>query len=113
MPEMPEMPETAEAVSATLATNCNCMVEITNISSSYCLIIPKMCIACGYSCHPPQPTVCTTKTKVCSFTNDAFLGTLGCLTYDLFEMRNHRYKNECLIHPVQMHLCGRHIGAGK
>lgn len=35
------MPETAEAVSATLTTNRNCTVEITNVSSFYCLINPK------------------------------------------------------------------------
>ena len=36
-----KMPETAEAVSATLTTNRNCTIEITNLSSSYCLINPK------------------------------------------------------------------------
>lgn len=36
-----KMPETAEAVSATLTTNRNCTIEITNVSSNYCLINPK------------------------------------------------------------------------
>lgn len=36
-----KMPETAEAVSATLTTNRHCTIEITNVSSSYCLINPK------------------------------------------------------------------------
>ncbi|KAG9350151.1 hypothetical protein JZ751_026504 [Albula glossodonta] len=84
------MTETAEAVSATLTTNRNCTVEITNVSSSFCLVNPKVFMSSGYCYHPPQPTVRTTKTEVCSFTkdDDTATGSVGVLTYDLFDMRN-------------------------
>ncbi|XP_030649015.1 DELTA-sagatoxin-Srs1a [Chanos chanos] len=84
------MPETAEAVSATLTTNRNCTVEITNISGSYCLINPKVHMTSGFCFHPPQPTVRSTKTEVCSFTKDdnTATGAVGVLTYDLFHMQN-------------------------
>ncbi|XP_062389145.1 bryoporin-like [Sardina pilchardus] len=84
------MPETAEAVSATLTTNRNCTVEITNVSSFYCLINPKVHMSSGFCFHPPQPTVRSTKTEVCSFTKDdnTATGAVGVLTYDLFHMQN-------------------------
>ncbi|CAL8273289.1 unnamed protein product [Lota lota] len=84
------MPETAEAVSATFNTNRNCTVEITNLSSSYCLINPKVYMSSGFSYHPPQPTVRTGKTEVCSFDKDdnKATGAVGLLTYDLFHMHN-------------------------
>ncbi|KAM7371906.1 hypothetical protein PAMP_009107 [Pampus punctatissimus] len=84
------MPETAEAVSATLTTNRNCTIEITNISSSYCLINPKVHMTSGFCHHPPQPTIRTTRTEVCSFTKDdnTATGAVGLLTYDLFHMQS-------------------------
>ncbi|XP_036405551.1 bryoporin-like [Megalops cyprinoides] len=84
------MPETAEAVSVTLTTNRNCTIEITNVSSTHCLINPKVYMSSGYCFHPPQPTVRTTKTEVCSFTkdDDTATGSVGVLTYDLFEMHS-------------------------
>ncbi|XP_024127507.1 bryoporin-like [Oryzias melastigma] len=82
------MPETAEAVSATLTTNRHCTIEITNVSSSYCLINPKVYMSSGFSYHPPQPTIRTTMTEVCSFTKDdhTATGAVGLLTYDMFHM---------------------------
>lgn len=46
----------------------------------------------GFSHSPPQPTVRTTKTDVCSFTKDenTASGAVGVLTYELFDMRNRR-----------------------
>ncbi|XP_026231594.1 bryoporin [Anabas testudineus] len=84
------MPETAEAVSATLTTNRNCTIEITNVSSNYCLINPKVYMTSGFSQHPPQPTIRSTKTEVCSFTKDdnTATGAVGLLTYDLFHMQS-------------------------
>ncbi|KAM4597792.1 uncharacterized protein ACJ7VT_021367 [Polymixia lowei] len=84
------MPETAEAVSATLTTNRNCSMEITNVSSGYCLINPKVYMTSGFSYHPPQPTVRTAKTEVCTFTKDdnTASGAVGVLTYDLFHMQS-------------------------
>ncbi|KAJ3601018.1 hypothetical protein NHX12_031991 [Muraenolepis orangiensis] len=83
------MPENAEAVSATFSTNRNCTVEITNVSSTYCLINPKVFMSSGFSFHPPQPTIRTGKTEVCSFDKDdnSATGAVGLLTYDLFTMQ--------------------------
>ncbi|XP_029294147.1 bryoporin [Cottoperca gobio] len=84
------MPETAEAVSATLTTNRNCTVEISNVSAGYCLINPKVYMSSGFCHHPPQPTIRTTMTEVCSFTKDdnTATGAVGLLTYDLFHMQS-------------------------
>ncbi|KAM9843337.1 uncharacterized protein ACBR49_012551 [Aulostomus maculatus] len=84
------MPETAEAVSATLSTNRNCTIEITNVSANYCLINPKVYMSSGFSHHPPQPTIRSTFTEVCSFIKDdhTATGAVGLLTYDLFHMQS-------------------------
>lgn len=44
----------------------------------------------GFPFSPPQPTVRTTKSEVCSFTKDdnTASGAVGVLTYELFDMRN-------------------------
>ncbi|TKS92192.1 DELTA-sagatoxin-Srs1a [Collichthys lucidus] len=123
------MPETAEAVSATLTTNRNCTIEITNVSANYCLINPKVYMSSGFSQHPPQPTVRTTKTEVCSFTKDdnTATGAVGLLTYDLFNMKtrfcsermaimfsvpydHNLYKNRLAVGVVaQSHACDKHL----
>ncbi|KAL7378365.1 hypothetical protein ABVT39_012476 [Epinephelus coioides] len=84
------MPETAEAVSATLTTNRNCTMEITNVSSNYCLANPKVYMSSGFSHHPPQPTVRPNMTEVCSFIKDdnTATGAVGLLIYDLFHMQS-------------------------
>uniref|UniRef100_A0A4W6E588 Uncharacterized protein n=1 Tax=Lates calcarifer TaxID=8187 RepID=A0A4W6E588_LATCA len=64
------MPETAESHSVSLTTNRNCTIEITNVSSTFCLVNPKVHMESGFSFSPPQPTVRTTKSEVCSFTKD-------------------------------------------
>uniref|UniRef100_A0A3B4AXQ3 Uncharacterized protein n=1 Tax=Periophthalmus magnuspinnatus TaxID=409849 RepID=A0A3B4AXQ3_9GOBI len=90
-----KMPETAEKVSATLTTNRNCTIEVTNVSSHYCLINPQVYMASGFSQHPPQPTIRTAKVEVCTFTKDdnTATGSVGLLTYDLFHMQG-RHCNE-------------------
>ena len=49
----------------------------------------------GFTYNPPQPTVRTMKTEVCSFIKDdnTATGTVGVLTYELFDMRT-RHCNE-------------------
>ncbi|XP_047465166.1 DELTA-sagatoxin-Srs1a-like [Mugil cephalus] len=91
------MPETAESHSVTLTTNRNCTIEITNVSSVFCLINPKIHMESGFPFSPPQPTVRTTKTEVCSFTKDdnTATGAVGVLTYELFDMRQ-RHCNELI-----------------
>eukprot|EP00067_Danio_rerio_P017527 XP_003198166.1 DELTA-actitoxin-Aeq1c-like [Danio rerio] len=109
--------QTAEAVSATINTNRNCTVEITNISSAYCLINPKVCMTSGFSFHPPQPTIRTAKTEVCSFTKDdnTATGAVGVLTYDLFHMQNHMCTERMAILfsvPYDYHLYKNVLGIG-
>ncbi|XP_034567592.1 bryoporin [Notolabrus celidotus] len=84
------MPETAEAVSATLSTNRNCTIEITNVTSGYCLTNPRVYMESGFSNHSPQPTIQVNKTEVCSFVKDdnTATGAVGLLTYDLFHMQS-------------------------
>ncbi|XP_037547206.1 DELTA-actitoxin-Ate1a [Nematolebias whitei] len=83
------MPETAESHSASLTTNRNCTVEVTNVSSAYCLINPKVHMESGFPFSPPQPTVRTTKMELCSFTKDdnTATGAAGVLTYELLNMQ--------------------------
>ncbi|CAL1600130.1 unnamed protein product [Knipowitschia caucasica] len=82
------MPATAEAHSALLTTNRNCTVEITNVTSKYCLVNPKVFMEKGYSYSPPQPTVRSNHTEVFSFTKDdnTASGAVGVFTYELFHM---------------------------
>ncbi|XP_062269858.1 tereporin-Ca1-like [Platichthys flesus] len=84
------MPENAESHSVQLPTNRTCTIEITNVSANYCLVNPKVHMDMGFSYSPPQPTVRTTKTEVCSFIKDdnTATGTAGVLTYEMFHMRN-------------------------
>uniref|UniRef100_A0A8C5D352 Uncharacterized protein n=1 Tax=Gouania willdenowi TaxID=441366 RepID=A0A8C5D352_GOUWI len=83
------MPESAEAVSATFSTNRNCTIEITNLTSKYCLMYPKVYTSSGFNNHSPALTIPTCKTEVCSFDKDdnTATGAVGLLTYDLFDMR--------------------------
>ncbi|XP_017293578.1 DELTA-actitoxin-Ate1a [Kryptolebias marmoratus] len=86
------MPETAESHSITLTTNRNCTMEITNVSAVYCLINPKIHMESGFPFSPPQPTIRTNKTEVCSFTKDdnTASGAVGVLTYNLYDMQKRR-----------------------
>lgn len=51
----------------------------------------------GFVFSPPQPSLRTNKTEVCSFTKDDHTasGAVGVLTYELFDMRN-RLCNELM-----------------
>ncbi|XP_029977995.1 DELTA-sagatoxin-Srs1a-like [Sphaeramia orbicularis] len=86
------MPETAEAHSAHLTTNRNCTVEVTNVTSRYCLTNPKVYMESGFNFSPPQPTVRSTMTEVCSFTKDdnTATGAAGVFTYEMYEMQTHK-----------------------
>nr|XP_020460302.1 DELTA-thalatoxin-Avl1a-like [Monopterus albus]XP_020460304.1 DELTA-thalatoxin-Avl1a-like [Monopterus albus] len=84
------MPQSAESHCETISTNRNCTIEITNVSSVYCLVNPKVHMESGFAFSPPQPTVRATMTELCSFTKDdnTASGAVGVLTYELFDMRN-------------------------
>ncbi|XP_026171019.1 DELTA-stichotoxin-Hcr4a-like [Mastacembelus armatus] len=84
------MSESAEAVAASLKSRRNVTIEITNLTSNYCLMDPKVFLESG-NCHsPPQPTVRPLKTEVCIFSKSSAkaTGTVGVLTYDLFERQS-------------------------
>lgn len=51
----------------------------------------------GFTFNPPQPTLRSNKTELCSFTKDdnTASGAVGVLTYELFHMRN-RQCNELI-----------------
>ncbi|XP_042364579.1 LOW QUALITY PROTEIN: bryoporin-like [Plectropomus leopardus] len=82
------MHDTAEAHSHTLTTNRNCTIQITNVSKIYCLNNPKVFMESGFTSSPPQPTLRSGETEVCSFTKDDHTasGAVGVLTYELFHM---------------------------
>ncbi|XP_049419361.1 uncharacterized protein LOC125880697 [Epinephelus fuscoguttatus] len=84
------MRDTAEAHSHTLTTNRNCTIEITNNSSHFCLVNPKVHMESGFVYNPPQPTLRPTLTEVCSFTKDdnTASGAVGVMTYELFHMQS-------------------------
>ncbi|XP_034415319.1 DELTA-stichotoxin-Hcr4a-like [Cyclopterus lumpus] len=93
------MSESAEALSANLKSRRNVTIEITNLTSSYCLIDPKVYLDSG-NCHsPPQPTVRTLKTEVCNFskTSSKATGAVGVLTYDLYERHSNSAKEKLAI----------------
>ncbi|KAF6739322.1 DELTA-stichotoxin-Hmg2b [Oryzias melastigma] len=88
------MSESAESVAANLKSRRNVTIEITNLTRNYCLINPKVFLESG-SCHsPPQPTVRPQKTEVCIFgkTSSKATGTVGVLTYELFERHSNQAK---------------------
>merc|ERR1739838_543306 len=91
------MPQTAESHAVALTTNRNCTIEITNVSANVCLVNPKVYMESGFCFSPPQPTVRSTKTEVCSFTKDdnTASGAVGVMTYELFDMHN-RHCNELI-----------------
>lgn len=81
------MTESAEAVAATVGNWRAAMIEITNLTSNYCLLNPKVFLESGDISNPPQPTVRSLKTEVCTFSKSAATatGSVGVMTYDLFE----------------------------
>ncbi|XP_055049277.1 conoporin-Cn1-like [Misgurnus anguillicaudatus] len=72
------------------AVSKNCTIQITNLSDVYKLIKPQVYTSSGYCCDPPQPTISSNKTEVCTFTKTpgTTFGAVGVLTYDLFHMEN-------------------------
>ncbi|KAM3864291.1 DELTA-sagatoxin-Srs1a-like [Diretmus argenteus] len=87
------MAEMAEAVAATVTTRRNITIEISNLTNSYCLINPRVFLDSGETYNPPQPTVRPLKTEVCTFSKSSSkaTGTVGVLTYDLFERSKNDY----------------------
>ncbi|XP_068161544.1 conoporin-Cn1-like [Antennarius striatus] len=86
------MSESAEALSANQSSRRNVTIEITNYARDFCLIDPKVYLESG-NCHsPPQPTVRPLKTEVCNFSKGSgkSSGSVGVLTYDLFERGRHK-----------------------
>lgn len=53
----------------------------------------------GFSFSPPQPTVRTNRTEVCSFTKDdnTASGAVGVLTYELFNMHQSKCEEQMAV----------------
>ncbi|XP_061783281.1 DELTA-sagatoxin-Srs1a-like [Nerophis lumbriciformis] len=86
------MSESAEALSANQESRRNVTIEITNLTSDYALMNPKVYLDSG-NCHsPPQPTVRPLKTEVCNFskTKAATSGAVGVMTYEIFHRQSHQ-----------------------
>ncbi|KAF7656966.1 hypothetical protein LDENG_00033580 [Lucifuga dentata] len=86
------MTESAEAVAADVDSKRSATVEITNLTNNYCLISPRVYMDNGETYNPPQPTVRPLKTEVCTFSKSSgATGSVGVLTYDLFERSRNDY----------------------
>lgn len=74
--------------------------QICSDSQSFNLpVLFRVYMSSGFSHHPPQPTVRTAMTEVCSFTKDdnTATGSVGVLTYDLFNMKSRVYAERVAI----------------
>lgn len=62
-------------------------------------LLYRVYMTSGFCQHPPQPTVRTAKTEVCSFTKDdnTATGAVGLMTYDLFHMQTRVCSNRMAI----------------
>ncbi|XP_071327494.1 actinoporin-like protein [Trachinotus anak] len=87
------MSESAEAVAADVSSRRSVTIEITNVTNNYCLLNPRVYLENGETYNPPQPTVRPLKTEVCTFTKSSgkATGSVGVLTYDLFERSQNDY----------------------
>ncbi|KAL2101277.1 hypothetical protein ACEWY4_003038 [Coilia grayii] len=87
------MSETAEAVAADVGTRRNVTIEINNLTNNYCLLNPRVFLDSGETYNPPQPTVRPLKAEVCSFSKNKAkaTGSVGVMTYDLFERSRNDY----------------------
>ncbi|XP_068455403.1 DELTA-thalatoxin-Avl1a-like [Clinocottus analis] len=93
------MSESAEAMAANMKSRRNITIEITNLTSGYCLIDPKVYLDSG-NCHsPPQPTVRPLKTEVCNFSKSSgkATGAVGVMTYDLFQRSSNSAREKLAI----------------
>ncbi|XP_068192897.1 actinoporin-like protein [Antennarius striatus] len=81
------MTESAEAVAADIESKRSITIEISNFTGNYCLVSPKVHLENGETYNPPQPTVRPLKVEVCTFSKSGSkaTGSVGVLTYDLFE----------------------------
>ncbi|KAF7203755.1 DELTA-actitoxin-Afr1e [Nothobranchius furzeri] len=93
------MSESAEAVAASLKSRRNVTIEVTNLTNHYCLLNPKVFLDSGSVHSPPTPTVRLQKTEVCIFGKSAAkaTGSVGVLTYDLFECKSNSVRETLAI----------------
>ncbi|XP_016302492.1 actinoporin-like protein [Sinocyclocheilus anshuiensis] len=87
------MTESAEVAAANVSSKRHATIEITNLTNNYCLLNPKIYLESGETSNPPQPTVRPLKTEVCTFskTSAQATGSVGVMTYDLFERSRNDY----------------------
>ncbi|XP_034567655.1 actinoporin-like protein [Notolabrus celidotus] len=79
--------ESAEVVAANVDSKRSVTIEISNFTSNYCLINPRVYLDNGETYNCPQPTVRPLRTEVCTFSKSSgkSTGSVGVLTYDLLE----------------------------
>ncbi|XP_030622978.1 DELTA-thalatoxin-Avl1a-like [Chanos chanos] len=82
------MSSQAENVAATMTTSRSCTIEIQNHNETYWLTNPKWHMISGHIHYPPQPTIQSTKTGMCTFTKTemGLRGAVGVLTYELSQV---------------------------
>ncbi|XP_033501393.1 actinoporin-like protein [Epinephelus lanceolatus] len=85
--------ESAEAVAADVDRKRSVVIEISNFTKNYCLINPRVYLENGETYNPPQPTVRPLKAEVCTFSKSrgGATGSIGVMTYDLFERSQNDY----------------------
>lgn len=81
------MTECAELVAGDVTSRRSVTIEINNLTNQYCLLNPRVFLDSGEIFNPPQPSVRPLKTEVCTFSKSSkqATGSVGVLTYDLFE----------------------------
>lgn len=74
-----------------ICLKCGSVSILARFETSARPLLYRVYMESGFAHSPPQPTVRTTNTEVCSFTKDdnTASGAVGVLTYELFDMRSH------------------------
>ncbi|XP_074519905.1 DELTA-actitoxin-Afr1e-like [Halichoeres trimaculatus] len=82
------MSQSAEAL-ANISGRRNVTIEISNSSSSYVFIDPKIYTESGHTHVPPGPTITPMKTEICNFskTSAKTSGAVGLLSYDVVRLQ--------------------------
>ncbi|XP_030622977.1 DELTA-thalatoxin-Avl1a-like [Chanos chanos] len=89
----------AENVAATMTTSRSCTIEIQNHNETYWLTNPKWHMISGQIHYPPQPTIQSTKTGMCTFTKTemGLRGAVGVLTYELSRVEDEKCEKQVAI----------------
>ncbi|XP_041672133.1 DELTA-actitoxin-Aeq1c-like [Cheilinus undulatus] len=91
------MSHSAEALADTSRRNIT--IEITNTTTNFCLIDPKIYYESGHCSVPPQPVVSPGDVELCNFTKSSGTGsgTVGVLTYNIWKRGNQKMTEKLAI----------------